>query len=359
MTETFSTRALNRALLARQMLLAREDASVEDAVGRLAGLQAQQPKPPYAGLWTRLVDFEPGRLSAAVADGRIVRATWLRATLHLVTADDYRDFRMTVHPALRAAGEAILKTRKADVDLEATVAAARELLADGPLTFNEVRSALVERFPGSDDRALGYAVRTCLPLHVEPTGDRWAYGTDPAFRLAPDVDAEDRLEALVVRYLAAFGPAAPADFQTWSALKSTAPAFRTMRDRLAVFRTESGREVFDLPDAPRPDEDCPAPVRLLPAFDSAILAHKDRTRIIADEYRPRVTSKNLQVAATFLVDGFVRGIWKAERRGRRATLRIAPFERLPKTVHRELEAEAEPLLAMLEPDAVERSIAFD
>lgn len=359
MSETLSNRALNRALLARQMLLAREDLTVEEAVARLAGLQAQQPKPPYVGLWTRLAGFEPERLSQAVADGRVVRATWLRATLHLVTADDYRDFRMTVHPALRSAGEAILKARKADIDVEAAVVAARELLAGGPLTFNEIRAALVERFPGADDRALGYAVRTCLPLHVEPTDDRWSFGTDPAFRLAPHVDPDERLEALILRYLAAFGPATPADFQAWSALKSPAAVFRALRDRLAVFRTEAGREVFDLTDAPRPDADAEARVRLLPGFDSAMLAHKDRARIIADEYRPRVTSKNLQVAAVFLVDGFVRGIWKAERRGRRAKLRITPFEPLTRKVRRELEAEAEPLLAMLEPDAAERSIGFE
>ncbi|MGH8938857.1 MAG: winged helix DNA-binding domain-containing protein, partial [Actinomycetes bacterium] len=166
-------------------------------------------------------------------------------------------------------------------------------------------------------------------------------------------------EALVLRYLAAFGPAAAADFQTWGALKGAKGVLEGLRDRLEVFEDERGRELFDLPDAPRPDANAPAPPRFLPEFDNLVLSHSDRTRVLADEHRPAVVTKNLRVRATFLWDGFVAGTWKVERKRTKATLLLTPFEKLPKRAVAELAEEGEALLAFVEEDAPTYDVKVD
>jgi hypothetical protein len=191
---------------------------------------------------------------------------------------------------------------------------------------------------------------------MEPTEDRFGFARDSRFELARGRLARADLGELVRRYLAAFGPAAPADFETWSGRERTGAAFDALRDELATFADEAGRELFDLPDAPRPGADADAPVRLLPEFDNLLLSHADRTRVIADEHRPRVTTKNLRIKATFLVDGFVAGTWSVERKRRAATLVLEPFGKLAKRTLRELEREGESLLELYEPDAAERSV---
>jgi hypothetical protein len=197
-----------------------------------------------------------------------------------------------------------------------------------------------------------------VPLVMVPTDDRWAFARDSRFALAEDWLRPRRPKKppaatrdLVVRYLGAFGPASAADFQTWSGMKGAKDAFDALRPRLEAFTDERGRELFDVPDAPRPDEDVPAPVRFLPDFDSLVLAHDDRTRVIADEHRGLVATKNLRIRATFLVDGLVAGTWSVERKGRRATLRLAPFGRLRKADSGALAEEGERLLRFLEEDA--------
>jgi hypothetical protein len=363
MTESLSVQALNRATLARQMLLAREQVPVAEAVGRLCGMQAQEPKPPFLGLWTRLDGFQTSDLHSALHDRSVVRATMMRATLHLMTATDYTAFRTTLQPMLDGALR-MLGDRAQGLDLRKVVPAARSLLADEPLTFNEVRALLQERFPDVNDRALGYAVRLRVPLVMVPTQDRWGFPRTARFTpadgwLETGPAAETAIDELMVRYLAAYGPASAADAQTWCGLPTTGEALERLRPGLRVFTDDKGRELFDLPEAPRPDEDAPAPARFLPEFDSLVLAHADRRRVIADAHRPMLTTKNLRVRAVFLWDGFARGIWETEYKRKVATLRMRPFEALAPTAVDEISAEGEALLRFLEPEAKETVVAVE
>lgn len=361
MTDILSIRALNRATLARQLLLAREPVPAADAVGRLCGMQAQEPKPPFLGLWTRLDGFKPSDLHGALHDRSLVRATMMRATLHLMTGADYTAFRTAMQPMLDGALR-VLGDRAKGLDVQKVVPAARSLLEAEPRTFNEVRALLQEQFPDVNDRALGYATRLCVPLVMVPTQDRWAFPRTSQFTLADtwlgeSPAAEAAMDELMLRYLAAYGPASAADAQTWSGLAATGEALDRLRPGLRVFTDDKGRELFDLPDAPRPGEDVPAPARFLPEFDSLVLAHADRRRIIADAHRPSLITKNLRVRAVFLWDGFARGIWETEYKRKVATLRLRPFEPLPRTALDELTAEGESLLRFLEPDSRETSVS--
>lgn len=363
-TETLTRRQLNRATLARQMLLARLDETPAGAVARLAGMQAQEPAPPFVGLWTRLEAFAPGDLLAALRDRAVVRSTAMRGTLHLLTADDYRAWRGPREPGVRQA-LSTLGSRAAGLDPDAVLPAARALFAERPRTFNDLRDALSAAFPGVDERALGYVSRMGLPLVMIPNeAARWGFPTDPVFGLAEDwlgplPEPDGAARAMALRYLAAFGPASASDFGAWSGLKQAKALFDELRPGLLAFRDERRRELFDLPDAPRPDPETPAPARFLPAFDNVLLAHDDRTRIVADEHRPLVVTKNLRVHPTFLWDGVVTGTWKAERKRAAATLRLAPFAPLPGAAADALSAEGDALLKFLEPDAAAREVAFD
>lgn len=357
MADSLSVRALNRATLARQLLLAREPIPVTEAVARLVGMQAQEPKPPFLGLWTRLDGFQASDLNAALHDRSLVRATMMRATLHLMTAADYTAFRTTMQPMLDSALR-VLGDRAKGMDLKKVVPAARTILEQEPRTFNEVRALLREQFPDVNDRALGYAVRLCVPLVMVPSQDRWGFPRTPRFTPADDwlgtaPAGESAVDELMLRYLAAYGPASAADAQTWSGLPATGEALDRLRPRLRVFSDDQGRELFDVPDAPRPGEDVPAPARFLPEFDSLVLALADRRRIIADAHRPSLTTKNLRVRAVFLWDGFAHGTWDVEYKRKVATLRLRPFEPLPRAAVDELAAEGESLLRFIEPDAKE------
>jgi hypothetical protein len=353
-------RQLNRATLARQLLLAREPVSAIEAIERLAGMQAQEPKHPFIGLWTRVEGFACEELLRALREREVVRATLMRSTLHLASAADYAAVRLALQPgmsvALRALGD-----RSKGLDLDAVLPAARDLLRGTPLPFDEIRARLQEQFPDVNDRALGYAVRTLVPLVMVPSDEgRWGFERVASFALADEwlgePLADDAAEALVTRYLGAFGPASAKDVERWSAVAGMKAVLDGMRDRLEVFADERGRELFDLPDAPRPDAGAPAPVRLLPEFDNLVLAHDDRSRVIADEHRPLVTTKNLRVKATFLVDGVVAGTWTVAVKRKVATLTLTPFSELPKRAVEELEAEGEALLQFAEPDAGGRDV---
>ncbi|MCW5978539.1 MAG: AlkZ family DNA glycosylase [Bryobacteraceae bacterium] len=346
------------------MLLARKKTTAALAIGRLAGLQAQQAKPPFVGLWSRLEGFRREDLARAIEQREVVRATLMRATLHLLPAADYPVFRSGLQPALTAAMRSALRDRASGLDVEAIAAAARACFAERPRTFAELRVELLKRFPEADERAMGYLVRTHLPLIVVPGGNHWGYAADAKFAdasawLGRPVEAAADPGALVLRYLAAFGPAAAADAQAWSGLAKLQPDFERLRPRLAVFRDERGRELFDLPDAPLPDENTPAPARLLPGFDNLVLAHKDRTRVISDEQRSRVVTKNLQVLPTFLVDGFVAGTWAVERRKQSATLTLTAFAALPAPAKSRLTEEAGKLVRFVEDDANEFNVRFN
>jgi hypothetical protein len=361
--DVLTLRALNRATLARQSLLARERASVTETVRRLCGMQAQEPRPPFLGLWSRIEGFRAEDLHTALNERALVRATMMRGTLHLMTATDYLSFRTSMQPMLDA-GLKMLGDRAKGMDKEAVLPVARGLLEESPRTFNEMRSLLQAEFPDVNERALGFAVRMCLPLVMVPTQDRWGFPRTAQFApadgwLGAPPSGSPAVAELLLRYLEAFGPASAADAQTWSGLPALAEVLDGLRPRLRAFSDERGRELFDLPDAPRPDGDTPAPARFLPEFDNLVLAHADRTRIISDEHRPGLTTKNLRVRATFLWDGFARGTWDLERKRKSATLRLRPFEPLPRGALKELTAEAESLLAFTEPDATDLQVTTE
>lgn len=358
---------LNRATLARQMLLERaSDVAVVDAIQRLAGMQAQEPKHPFTGLWTRIEDFEEAQLRAALAGRSVVRATLMRSTLHLLGAADYAALRMALQPPMSVALR-VLGARAEGLDPERVIPAAEHVLKDAPLTFDEIRARLQEQFPAVNDRALGYAVRTLLPLVMVPDEDaRWGFGRAVRFTLAADwldvplVEGDAAVQALVRRYLGAFGPASAKDVQSWSGIGAMKAVLDAMRDELEVF-TDAGRrrQLFDLPGAPRPGAGVDAPPRLLPEFDNLVLAWDDRTRVIAAEHRPLVTTKNLRVKATFLVDGVVAGVWTIAVKRRVATLTLAPFAKLAARARKELEAEAERIVRLVEPECNDHAVVCE
>jgi winged helix DNA-binding protein len=354
-------RALNRATLARQLLLQRAALAPDVAVERLAGMQAQVARPPFIGLWTRLATFRREQLCEALLAKRVVRVTAMRRTLHLLSAADFVALRASLQPMLSAGMQSILRDRAASIDVAKLTAFAATKL---PATFDVLRPLLAKKFPRSDERALGYAVRTTLPLVQVPTADdRWAFPASAQFAAADAwlgrsiaTDADDATpHALVRRYLAAFGPATVKDAQTWSGFRDLRPAFDALRPELVTFR-DGVRELFDLPDAPRPSADTDAPVRFLPDFDNLVLAHDDRRRIVSDEHRGQLVTKNLQVKATFLVDGFVAGTWKIERKKADAALVLSPFATLKKPVRAALDDEASALLRFVEDDATKFAV---
>lgn len=346
------------------MLLARERTTVLDAVARLVGLQAQAPGPPFVGLWTRLERVSRDDLLRLLSARRLVRVTAMRGTLHLMTAADYIGLRGALQPALTRGMQSILRDRATSLDFSALDEVARAFFAKAPGTFDGLRTALKEQYPKGDERAMAYAIRISLPLVQVPTDARWGFPASPDFALADawlgkkvrTADAPARM--LVRRFLAGFGPAAPADAQVWSGSPALRETFESLRPTLVTFRDLKKRELFDLPDAPRPMADSPAPVRFLPEFDNLVLSHADRTRIVADEHRARIVSKNLQVRATFLVDGFVAGTWKIDRTKNAATLVVEPFRPLARKTVAELEAEGDRLLGFTDDEAQVRDVRF-
>ena len=360
--DVLSTRALNRALLARQLLLARAELGVEEALARTAGLQAQLARPPFVGLWTRVAGFAREALVRAAHERRVVRGTAMRATIHLLAADDFVAWRAALQPMLARVSRTIAASDAHLLDDAGALAReGRAFFAGRPATFDALRAWLRARRPGDNERALAYGIRTLLPLVQVPTDARWGWPAAADFALADEwlgrpvpvePAAGDALPQLVRRYLAAFGPAAPRDMATWSGFTGLREAFEAMRPGLVTFRDTRGRELFDLPEAPRPDEDVPAPPRFVPDYDNLVLAHEDRARIVAEEHRPRITAgKNLQVRPVFLLDGLAAGTWAIRRKGRTASLVLEPFGRLTKKAVTALAEEGDALLRFVEEDA--------
>jgi hypothetical protein len=362
-TEVLTRAGLNRATLARQMLLAREKIAVPRAVERLAGLQAQLARPPFIGLWSRVQGFRAEDLARAVHDRKVVRATLMRGTLHLMSTKDFLDLRPALQPLLSEAFQGVMKERAAKIDLDRVTKAARACLDEQPRTFEDLRGVLAEAWPDLDARALGYAVRMHLPLVQVPTDTAWAWPGAACFAPAESwigrkMGKGGGATALVLRYLGAFGPASVRDAQTWSGMRSLADAFAALRPKLKVFHDEKGRELFDLPKAPRPPASAPAPVRFLPDYDNLVLGHADRTRVVPDAHRARLATRNLQVPATFLVDGFVAGSWRIERARTAAALVATPFEPLSRKAKADLTAEGTALLRFAESDARSAEVRF-
>jgi hypothetical protein len=349
--DVLGPRELNRATLERQMLLRRRELPALDAIEHLVGLQAQAPSPPYIGLWTRLKDFRPDELGRLILERRAVRIALMRNTVHLVSARDCLALRPLVQPVL----DRTLYSTRANrahlegVDAEALVAAGRALLGERPRTAKELGEQLQEQWPERDPAALARAIRHLLPLIQVPPRGVWgksgpAAHTTAESWLGSPLDPAPSIEHVILRYLGAFGPATVKDVQTWSGLTRLGEVVERLRPRLRTFRDERGRELFDLPDAPMPDPDTPAPSRFLPEFDNLILSHADRTRFIAEEYRKALASRNGMVPAAFLTGGFVQGTWKTEWSRGRASLEIKPFEPLAKVDRDALAEEGEILL---------------
>ncbi|MHC1563622.1 winged helix DNA-binding domain-containing protein [Actinomycetospora sp. C-140] len=309
-------RALNRAALARQFLLARSDVGALDAVAHLGGLQAQEPQEPYTGLWSRVAGFDPDAFSDLLAARRVVRTHLMRRTVHLVTADDALAWRSRHDAMLLQRLLGVYRTELAGVDLDELAAAGGGALASEPATLPATGRALADRWPDVPPRVLGEAVSCLVPLAQVPPRGLWRRA-GPASSVAmstwlgrpvdpPAADGDDPVgQALVLRYLAAYGPAASADLRAWSGLAGLPAAVAAVRDRLVAFRDERGRELLDLPDAPRPDPDTPAPVRFLPAFDNLVLGYDDRSRFIDDAHR----GLSVSGARFVLVDGRVAATW--------------------------------------------------
>lgn len=359
-----SRRALNRALLARQMLLERVQRAPEEAIHQLVGLQSQIPGNPYIGLWSRLASFRPEAVSDLLLSRKLIRIALMRGTLHLVTLRDgillrpivQRVFDRTLTPG-SAHGRAL-----AGLDMAALMRTGREILTENPLSNKDLAEALASRFAGRDGPSLSHAVRALLPLvQVTPRG-LWrqsglSISTTIESWTGESIAADDAPEPMILRYLAAFGPASVADLQAWSGLTKLGDAVARLHGQLVEFRDEDGRVLYDLPEAPRPGEDVAAPPRFLPDYDNVMLGHADRSRIVHDDHRGHFIKENGMIPA-FLIDGFAAGSWRIDRERRRATLRITPLKRLAAKDRRALTGEAEALLAFQEPDAETREVLF-
>jgi Winged helix DNA-binding domain len=328
-TAVLTRRSLNRATLARQLLLRRADLPALEVVERLVGLQAQDADPPYVGLWARMASFQLDDLTRLLHGRKVVRATLFRGTQHLVTAEDYLWLRPLLQPMLDRWQKGAFGRSTAGLDLTELAAAARAILDQGTLTRPELARALAERWPGRDPVALARSTQGLLPvLHPPPDGTWGRRGPTP-FTLAEHwldrpLAARPSARELVLRYLAAFGPASVNDIQAWSGLTRLREVVEPLRPRLRGFRDEAGRDLVDLHEAPRPDPDVPAPVRFLAPLDNLVLAHADRTRLMTDEQR-----RHVGVEAAVTVDGPVHGLWRIRRAEGTATLVVRLFRPLP------------------------------
>lgn len=345
-------RQLNRALLSRQLLLERVSLPVVDAVEHLVGMQAQSPTAPYLGLWSRLAGFALADLADGLTDRRLVRTSLMRGTIHLVSARDGRALSPLMLPIFARA----VPTPPDDAVLPAAI----ELLEASPRTLAELRVLLAERLDG-DGEAMARAARYLLPLiHVPPRG-LWGQSgqarlTTVRAWLGADVEACP-IDAVVLRYLTAFGPASVKDMQTWCGLTG----LREVVDRLDLrtFRDPTGVVLYDLPDGVLADPDTPAPVRLLPEYDNCLRSHTDRRRVMTDEVRALLfATKNDAPMPAFLIDGLVRGTWKLDRTRTTATITLRPFTKLSKKDSAAVEREATALLAFAAADGGTRDVRF-
>lgn len=349
---TVSLRALNRATLARQLLLQRSSMSALDAIEHLIGMQAQAPFAPYYGLWSRLDCFTGEELSNLLTSRKAVRIVLMRGTIHLVTAQDCLRLRPLVQPVLDRMLRANATYGKplAAIDVDAVVDAARRILETEPLTPGEIGARLAAQWPDTPPGSLAEAARSLLPLVQVPPRALWQHSgavrltTATAWLGKQRVKSLD-IDALMMRYLAAFGPASAADVQTWSGLTRLGEVLERLN--LVPLKGEGGQTLYDLPDVPRPDPDTPAPVRLVAPFDNILLSHADRTRVISDDHRKRLFSgKNGVFPGTVLVDGFVSGSWELVGKGKATSMRVQPYVRLKRSVLGEIEAEGNRLLKM-------------
>jgi hypothetical protein len=358
-------RALNRALLERQLLLRRVEMPVSGALERLVGLQAQAPMPPYYALWSRLEGFDPHELGRMLTDREAVRLTLMRGTMHLVTVQDALVLRPLVQHVIERLHNGTFGRRMNGVDPAQLPAAVDDLLVEGPLTARELGRRLVEQGIGRDVEAVGNATRVYVPLVQVPPRGVWGAGGQAKYArierwTGRELEAEPSIEDTILRYLGAFGPASVPDMQNWSGLTRLKAVFEELRPRLRTFRDEQGRELFDLPDAPRPGPDVPAPVRFLGEYDNVLLGHADRRRIIPEDFPWEAMLAHGRFVNNLLVDGKLRATWWIEREGKRAaTLAIRPFRELASAEREEVDLEARRMIDFAAPDVDRRDVRFE
>jgi len=356
---TLSERELNRATLDRQLLLKRSEMDAAHAVEHLVGLQTQIPPNHYVALWSRLTDFDAQAFSQRFENREFVRISLQRSTIHTVTARDCLPLRQLLQPVQDRNLKGAFGKRLQGIDLLELAAHARKHVEQEPRTFNDLGKLLAEAYPDHDVQALGVAARNNLALvQVTPRG-LWQQGG-----LAKHTTAEQwlgnakavpamRAEELVLRYLAAFGPASVMDAQSWSGLTGLREVFEKLRAKLVLFQSESGTELFDLPDAPRPGEGIASPARFLPDYDNVFIGHKDRARINDPRIpKEKIFSGNTPIS-TFTVDGWIRGVWKidTDKKRSKGTLNLTPLVPVTKAQRADLETEGAGLLEFLAPGA--------
>jgi hypothetical protein len=334
-----------------------------EAIEWLVGLQSQNPADSYVALWSRLENFRTEDLASLISDRKAVRMGLMRATIHLTTARDALALRPIVQPVL----ERTFRTsspfgRKLEsVDIERLLKLGRERVEERPLTSAELRPILHKRWPKRDQESLAMAVAYLLPLVQVPPRGVWgksgqARRTTLEAWLGRPLAKSRSPDAMVLRYLAAFGPATAGDARTWSGLSGLQEVFERLRPRLRTFRDERGRELFDVPDGPLPDPETPAPPRFLPVFDNIVLSHADRARIVRP-FDPQSLGYMQQASfGSILIDGFVRATWTVKNAPKIATLRIVLIDRLLKRERAAVEDEAARLLAFMAADAPSRDV---
>ncbi len=366
MPDVVTLRQLNRATLARQHLLERATMPAYDMIHHLVGLQAQEPRDPYVGLWSRLVDFDAAELEALLLERRVVRLVVQRGTVHAVTADDCLVLRPLAQRVLTQQLNAhpdygpLLR----DVDLDAVMPIAAEVL-DVPRSTRQLRSELAHRFPEHDAAALAFACRNLLPLIQTPPRGLWSQsgqvvGTTARAWLGRDVDPAPSVDDVMVRYLAAFGPATVQDAAVWSRYTGLAEVFERLRPSLRTYRDEKGRQYFDVAGDPLPDPDIPAPARLLPQYDNVLLAHKDRTRFIGGDLTAMssIWMGQSGFVGSVLIDGMLAGMWRVDTPKQSSTeprvattMTITTPHQLSETVSAPVSVEAAAFLQFAAPGA--------
>jgi hypothetical protein len=340
-----TARELNRALLARQLLLERSTGPMESAVEQIGGLQTQNARSGYIGLWSRLEGLRRADYTAALNERRLIQAWLMRVTIHTVSAADYWPMAIAVRRPRRAWWLRTWSRGSGEAAVRRVADAIAEELANGPLRQRELQARLAQR-GFTKDLINGAALWIDL-VRIPPQGtwdrpraDNYGLATD---WLAPiEMSEAAAQEHLVRRYLAAYGPAAIGDVANWSGIPAAGLRPVLKRLHLRRFRDPGDRELLDLPNAPLPEPDTPAPPRFLGSFDPALMVHARRTKILPEEYRSVVFALNApQSFHTFLLDGQVAGTWRHEE----GEIRLRPFRELSPAERRELEEEAHRLSA--------------
>ena len=348
---SLTARQLNRATLGRQLLLRREPLSVVGGVRRIVALQAQEAVSPYIALWNRIANFDPADLDAAFTDRTVVKASLIRLTLHAVVAEDYPAFHNAMLSSLRSSRlsdgrytTSGLSTADAD-----TLVPHLLKFASRPRAKAEIEALLQTRLGERNHPRAWWALKSFAPLHHAPTGGPWSFGTKASFLAAPTKPAppspDESVQRLVLRYLQGFGPASVADFTQFTILRRpvAAQALKDLGDEVVELAGPGGTPLFDVPGGLLPPEDTPAPPRLLPMWDSILLAYSDRSRVIPPDYRRLFIHQNGDVLPTLLVDGYVAGVWRPVEGG----IEASAFHKLSNDAWKGLSAEAAALVAFL------------